>query len=256
MSNKPFGRKSYGSIAHLPNSRVGRGDHHCDHGQAEIATLDLKSKHREVIVQEKLDGSNVGVGKINGEIVAIQRAGYTADTSPFKMHHLFAQWVEKEKAKFDELLHEGERVCGEWIAQAHGTIYTLIHDPFVAFDIMVGKERVIYDVLKDRCSKVDIITPHVIHRGKSISVDDACGLAGKFGNHGAEEEIEGVVYRIEENMLINPGKNGEREWKVNFLVKYVKPNKIDGKYILDGQGNQLPNVWNNGLEKYVDIGDQ
>ena len=36
MTNKPLGRKAYGSIGHLPNSRVGPKDHHIHEGQLSI----------------------------------------------------------------------------------------------------------------------------------------------------------------------------------------------------------------------------
>jgi hypothetical protein len=52
---KPLGIKNSGSIGHLPNSRMGEGDHKCPDGQARIATLKTRDKHDRIIVQEKLD---------------------------------------------------------------------------------------------------------------------------------------------------------------------------------------------------------
>lgn len=49
---KPLGIKNYGSIAHLPNSRMGEGDHKISDGQARIATIKTRDKHDRVIVQE------------------------------------------------------------------------------------------------------------------------------------------------------------------------------------------------------------
>ncbi len=54
--SKPLGIKNYGHIPHLPGSRMGPGDHHCDAGQARIATQTLRDRHDSVIVLEKLDG--------------------------------------------------------------------------------------------------------------------------------------------------------------------------------------------------------
>ena len=42
---KPFGRLSYGSIPHLPGSRLGSGDHHITEGQARILTVKTRDKH-------------------------------------------------------------------------------------------------------------------------------------------------------------------------------------------------------------------
>ena len=66
---KPLGRKAYGSIPHLPNSRIGPGDHKCHEGQERIATVKSRNKHDVIIVQEKLDGSNVAVALKDGIIL-------------------------------------------------------------------------------------------------------------------------------------------------------------------------------------------
>jgi hypothetical protein len=141
---KPLGRKAYGSIPHLPFSRLGEGDHHIEIGQAEIATKKARDKNDLIIVQEKLDGSNCSVAKVDGQILALGRSGYLAETSPYEQHRLFAKWVKSNEQRFAKLLNEKERVCGEWLAQAHGTIYKLSHEAFVPFDLITGNERTIY----------------------------------------------------------------------------------------------------------------
>jgi hypothetical protein len=65
-ATKPLGIKNYGHIAHLPGSRMGPGDHKCHTGQERIATRQTRDRHDLVIVQEKLDGSNVGVARSTG----------------------------------------------------------------------------------------------------------------------------------------------------------------------------------------------
>ena len=233
MDRKPLGHKSYGHIAHLPGSRMGPGDHKCHDGQKDIACLKPRDKYDRIIVQEKLDGSNVGVVRKNGEILALSRAGYLANTSPYLMHHFFGAWVEKNKDRFNETIDEGERLCGEWLLVAHGTRYKLPHEPFVAFDLMRHKhDRVPYDEFLYRLGNRFII-PKVLSDGPSLSIDNAMTLLGKFGYHGAEEQVEGVVWRVERNRLINKSKGnaGGRNPIVDFLVKYVRPDKEDGKYL-------------------------
>jgi len=63
-------------------------------------------------VQEKLDGSNVGVAKLNNQIIPLTRAGYRADTSPYTQHHKFAKWVLKpvNYKRFDLVLNNNERL--------------------------------------------------------------------------------------------------------------------------------------------------
>lgn len=228
-NKKPLGRKSYGSIGHLPSSRLGSGDYHIHEGQAKIATEKTRDHHDVVIIQEKLDGSNVGVAKINGKIVALVRAGYEALTSPHKMHHDFHDWVLLNENRFDHALNEGERICGEWLTVPHGTIYHIPHEPFVAFDIFDQEnKRLNY---KDFCSRIipsRFKVPNCIHIGQSMAIRDALYLAGTYGRHGAQEPIEGLIYRIE--------RNGE----VDFLCKYVRHDKVDGKYLDD---DSVKNTW-------------
>jgi hypothetical protein len=224
--SKPLGQKAYGSIPHLPGSRLGEGDHHVSEGQAIIATKKARDKNDLIIVQEKLDGSNCSVAKINGQILALGRSGYLAETSPYGQHQLFAKWVKSQESRFVKLLDEGERVCGEWLAQAHGTKYNLQHEPFVPFDIMIKTDRVIYHTFLLRLLPLGFTVPNLIHIGQPLSIER--GLKEiEISGHGAIDEVEGLIYRVERNK------------QVDFLTKFVKHTKVDGKY--------LPEL-NNGLE--------
>lgn len=227
---KPLGIKSYGTIPHLEGSRVTPSDKHCHEGQSRIATEKLRDRHDEVIVTEKVDGSNVGVALLNGEILAITRAGYLATTSPYEQHHYWAKWVKENETRFRYVLNEGERICGEWLMQAHGTIYKLPHEPFVAFDIMREHERLQYDLFITKVFKGHFIIPKLLSRGNPISISYALELLGEHGYHGAVDKAEGCVWRV------------ERKGKVDFLVKYVRPDKEDGIYLPEKSGK--PTIWN------------
>ncbi|MEW6770092.1 MAG: RNA ligase family protein [Bacillota bacterium] len=243
MKSKPLGHKSYGSIPHLPGSRAGPGDHHCSEGQYRIATKRARDKWDVVIVQEKLDGSNVACAKINGVIVPLVRAGYNAETSPYEQHHLFARWVlhPERYERFDALLSEGERVCGEWLAQAHGTRYELLHEPFVPFDIMRGIERLPFPDFKARILSCGFVCPNTIWEGGPLSVEEAMSRLQVSG-HGAIDPVEGAVWRVERYELVDKQKGGERRRVVDFLAKYVRPDKVDGLYLPECSGGAP--VWN------------
>jgi hypothetical protein len=232
---KPLGQKAYGSIPHLPGSRLGEGDHHISDGQALIATKTARDKHDLIIVQEKLDGSNCSVAKVDGEILALGRSGYLAETSAYEQHQLFSKWVKSEKFRFEKLLNEGERVCGEWLAQAHGTKYELSHEPFVPFDIMIKNERIIYHTFLLRVLPLGFTVPRLIHIGQPLSLEKALKEI-QISGHGALDEVEGVVYRV------------ERHKEVDFLTKFVKHSKVDGIYLPEMNNGQT--VWNwGGFEK-------
>lgn len=242
LPRKPLGIKSYGSIPHLPGSRVGVGDHKCHEGQKRIATEKARDRHDQVIVQEKLDGSNVGIARLNGEIHALTRAGYLASTSPYEQHHHFERWVIQNKSRFLAVLKDGERLCGEWLMQAHGTRYQLRHEPFVAFDLMTGTTRKVHDEFIERIYRGDFITPHLLHRGLPLTIEAAMRMLESYGFHGALDPVEGAVWRVERNEFIRPGGN-ERRWLVDFLVKYVRPDKVDGCFLPEVSGKEPVFNW-------------
>ncbi|MFA5344758.1 MAG: RNA ligase family protein [Candidatus Omnitrophota bacterium] len=233
---KPLNQKCYGSIGHLPGSRVGKTDHYITDGQARIATVKGRDCHDVVIVQEKLDGACVGVAKINNELVALTRAGNLCVRSQFPHHHTFVEWMYRHYNRFNALLDEGERVVGEWLALAHGTLYNNQQkgwEPFVAFDLMKGTERLVYQLFSRRVNKF-FNTPPLISEGLPRTIDwvrEECPESRYGGEH-----VEGYIWRVERNPY---AKNGPY---VDYLCKWVNPTYVAGKYLPE-ISNTLP-VWN------------
>lgn len=232
---KPLGQKAYGHIGHLPMSRMGPGDHHVHAGQAVICTRKARDKRDCIIVQEKLDGSCVAAAKLeDGSIVALGRSGYLAQSSKYEQHQLWAHWVREHEAMFSELLDPGERVVGEWLAQAHGTRYDLSravsHSPFVAFDLMDGNRRERFEVFRARVGGAGFAFPLTAQPSGPISVEDAYAIFVEANYCKAIDPIEGVIYRV------------ERDGEVDFLAKWVRPDKVDGCYL--PKVTKAEPVWN------------
>jgi hypothetical protein len=117
------------------------------------------------------------------------------------------------------VVQPGERLVGEWMAQAHGTRYSLNgRDPFVAFDIMHTAKRLPFNTFRDRA--FDRFALPDTMQGPA----DPVAAMGRLYDYGADQP-EGVVYRVE-------SAKG-----VDFLAKWVRPDKIDGG-LLD------QNIWN------------
>jgi len=237
MNNiKPLGYKSYGTIPHLQGSRMTPADKHCEPGQQRIVTEKARDRHDIIIVQEKVDGSNCTVAKINGKIIALGRAGYFAESSPYLQHQLFAKWVAKNCNRFNELLNDGERLCGEWMIQAHGTRYNLPHEPYIVFDLFISHiERLNYASFLKRVLPFDLPINRVIHSGPPVSLEYVLSELD-YSGHGALDMVEGAVYRC------------ERHGKVDFLCKYVRPEKKDGIYLPEISGSDP--VWNIDISTY------
>lgn len=219
---KPLGGKAYGSIGHLPQSRLGPGDWHVHEGQARIC-LERPRRGDRVIVCEKLDGACMAVANIDGEIVALTRAGYRAADGAFEHLRAFAPFVESRRDRFARLLWPGERIAGEWLAMAHGTRYDPEDEgfaPFIAFDLFREGRRVLRDEFYGRTVAAGIHRANYVYDGpEGFSIAQAMERLGTYGLHGAVDPIEGAVWRV------------ERDGRVDFLAKYVRPEKRDGVYL-------------------------
>lgn len=225
---KPLGRKAYGSIPHLPKSRIGPGDHFCHEGQQRILTEKARDRHDRIIVTEKLDGSNVAVARHENRIIALGRSGHLAQTSPHEHIQHFAVWVRENADRFDHL-RDGERLCGEWVTMAHGTMYRAMSVPFVPFDLMVGDKRMPLDLMKEVAEASGLRPAYVISDGPPMSIDTAMAAIADGGFHGALDGVEGCVWRC------------ERQGQFDFIAKFVRHDKLDGKYFSQISGQ--PPVW-------------
>ena len=226
---KPLGRKAYGHIPHLPGSRMIPADHQIHTGQAKIATEAPRDKFDSITITEKLDGSCVSIARIEGILVPLIRTGYKASDSFYEQHHIFDVWARDVFVRLDNL-NEGERIVGEWLAQAHGTRYNLPHEPFVVFDVFREKKRISREEMIDRFGQ-KFITPSLISAFGPKSIEEVLNYLDNTGSqHGATDPVEGAVWRVE--------RNGE----VDFLAKYVRPEKEDGIYLPEQNGGE--DYWN------------
>ncbi len=212
---------NYGSIPHLSTSKKDqKADKKITSGQEEILTKKARDWRDLIIVTEKLDGSNVGIVKKDGELHAISRSGHTAISSPYKQHHYFDEWVKGRESQFS-FLPEGWRICGEWMVKTHGTRYNIIGMiPFVAFDIINDNgHKLDYMTFIKVCTDQYIDTVPLIHIGQPVSIENSLKLLGPGRWGRSIDDAEGVVYRCE--------RNGE----VDFMAKHVRSGKIDGKFM-------------------------
>jgi ATP-dependent RNA circularization protein (DNA/RNA ligase family) len=225
--------KNYGSIPHLSTSKMfQQADKKITSGQEKIMIEKARDYKDLIIVTEKLDGSNVGIVNINGDLKAITRSGYDAISSPYEQHRYFDLWVKKNYSKFS-WLPNNFRICGEWCLQSHGTIYDITNEiPFIAFDIIDStNNRIDYIGFIALCLKHDIKRVPILHIGQPISLKNAIKLLGK-GNYGNPDRPEGIVYRV------------QKENKFDFIAKWVNPYKIDGQYLNE-------TIWNKGAINHI-----
>ncbi len=228
---KPLNRKNYGSIPHLSTSKLGTGDHYITEGQERILTKQAR-KGDVIYVTIKYDGSNVGVTKINGQLVAITRAGYTAESSQYTHHHDFAKWATTKQVELHALLNEGERAVFEWMGTAHGILYAIM-DMAVLIDMFdANNNRLSFEEIFDRIDRLNdpFLIPEILHIGEAIAPEMfSLKLKSKlpFIWPIDGEEHEGVIYRV------------ERNGKFDFMAKWVRKDFEAGYYLGSNTLNEL-----------------
>jgi hypothetical protein len=232
MGDKIINR-NYGSIAHLSTSKMTQqADKKIEEGQEAILTSKGRDWRDLIILTEKVDGSNVGVVRKGGELFSITRAGFPVNTSPYEQHHAFGRYMKNNLELF-VWLPEGWRICGEWCIVAHGTMMDISDEsPFIAFDIFDAEnKRLLFIDFYSTCKKYDIPMVPILNFGQPVSIKNAIKLMGE-GHYGKPEKPEGCVWRC------------EREGRVDFLAKWVRWDKEDGKYL------DAP-TYNKGGERYA-----
>lgn len=223
-----FGRKNYGSIGHMPGSKmIDRKDVGLSQKQASIITE--KPRYRKdwkdkIYALEKLDGSNCGVVRVDNDVVAITRAGFLCKDSDRHHYVEFHEYVTKNKGRFLDVLDNGQRLVIENLIWAHGIKYKLQHEGIVVLDIMCDNKRLPFNETINRCSGLFVL-PKILYEGHApITVSQALELLGDYGHHGAQELAEGVVFRVEAD-------SREKGHFVDFLGKYVRPEMKCGQYL-------------------------
>jgi len=227
----PF-RKCYFSIPHLPGSlKTDRKDGDVQPEEGKHFTIKCKEKNDVVIVTEKLDGTCMGVIKDeDGQIYAINRSGYLAETSPWKHQRYFAQYVNRHYEKLDSVLSPGQRMMGEWMILAHGIKYDSLPCCWFVFDILGPKGFVPYAEHHKYIPDMSWCHVPIIYQGPAISIEDAWKITPPHGFINCDKP-EGLVYRI------------ERNGKTIALAKWVRPDFEPGKYLSGISGSNI-DVWN------------
>jgi len=216
--------RNFGNIKHLTGSRLkDSGDSLMEKNLQPFFTEAIQFPKRDKLyVTEKVDGANVGVYKKDGVLYPVMRKGYDVRTSEWMFMRRFADFVAGNIARFDALLADGERVCGEWMIKTHSLFYKMPHEPFVVFDIIQGAEdkpvKLGFADIMAACKRHGFTHAGLVWEKGAISVIDALRLLG-WGFHGCQTVPEGIVYRY------------ERDGTFLMSAKFVSNLNVGGDYM-------------------------
>lgn len=159
-------------------------------GHAAIA--DIFSE--DVIVEEKVDGSQFSFGRLDGELVCRSRGAIIQPEAPPK---IFAGAVETAKRVFPNL-HEGQFVRGEALqTPAHNALrYSRVpKGNLILFDVNTANEIYLHRTRKEEFAEAnDLEVVPIVYRGMLNSAAEVLALLDRESILGGAK-IEGLVVK-------------------------------------------------------------
>jgi hypothetical protein len=198
----------YPRTPHLFGSRGTDDDKHL--GEAESLRF-LADK--SLIVEEKLDGTNVGIHFTAAGKMALQCRGHLITEGMHPQYDLFKQWAVVKRSLLEDRLGTRFILFGEWLYARHSIHYRRLPHYFFEFDIY-DKEAKAFLSLDRRMNLLKgsgIQTVPVLHRG-SVDRDNLGALIGpslfasQFENpltKRTDEIMEGLYLRTETNDVVS-----------------------------------------------------
>ncbi len=210
----------YPRTPHLFGSRGTDDDKHL--GPEESANFIADAS---LIVEEKLDGTNVGMHFTTAGRMVLQCRGHEITPGMHPQYDLFKQWAMARRPMLEGLLQDEFILFGEWLYARHSVHYRRLPHYFFEFDIY-HKSRGEFLDLAARLTMLEetgIHTVPVIHRGRT-SVGELRELIGpsQFDSQ-FEDPVTGRTDSLMEGLYLRT----EAEGRVTGRAKLVRSEFVE-----------------------------
>lgn len=170
-----------------------------------------------LIVEEKIDGSNVGLSFDSNGVLQFQGKTRYFGTNTHPQHHLFFDWGWQRRDALWDVLGDEAVLYGEWLVAKHTIKYTQLPDYFVGFDVYMKPTpedpEGWFWTADDRNALLEMLgiayVPRITVGGYS-SLEELLALAEGPSAFGSPVK-EGVYLRL------------EAEGRLSLRAKYVRP---------------------------------
>ncbi len=217
-SNNDFTK--YPRTPHLFGSRGTDDDKHLDEADSLRLIAD-----GSLIVEEKLDGTNVGIHLTTAGRMVLQCRGHEITPGMHAQYDLFKQWTMVKRPVLETMLEDRLILFGEWLYARHSVHYRGLPHYFFEFDIY-DKERQAFLDLGARLAKLEgtgIHTVPVIHRG-SVKREELVDLIGPSQFDSVfENPLTGRTDNLAEGLYLRTELSG----RVNERAKFVRPEFVE-----------------------------
>lgn len=210
----------YPRTPHLFGSKGTDDDKHLGESESNKFIADPS-----LIVEEKIDGTNVGIHfSTSGEQV-LQCRGHLITEGMHPQYDLFKQWAMVKRTVMEEMLRDRYILFGEWVYARHSILYRNLSHYFFEFDIYDKKAQVFLD-LETRVRMLagtGIQTVPVVHTGKlkRSELGDLIGPS-RFNSH-FENPITNRSDQLMEGIYLRTESRG----MVTGRAKFVRPEFVE-----------------------------
>ena len=178
-----------------------------------------------LIVEEKLDGTNVGIHFLKAGRMVLQCRGHEINEGMHPQYDLFKQWTAVKRPVLEAMLADRFILFGEWLYARHSVAYRSLPHYFFEFDIY-DKEASCFLTLEQRLQMLEgtgVHTVPVVHRGTAkherlLDLISESAFASEFDN-----PLTGVVDARMEGLYLRT----EAGDKVTGRAKIVRPEFVE-----------------------------
>jgi hypothetical protein len=210
----------YPRTPHLFGSRGTDDDKHLS--PAESADFIADSS---LIVEEKLDGTNVGIHFTTAGRLVLQCRGHEITSGMHAQYDLFKQWTMGKRHVLEIMLEDRFILFGEWLYARHSVHYRRLPHFFFEFDIYDKQEAKFLD-LASRLAMLEntgILTVPVIHRGE-VSQEE---LRARIGPSAFDSAFENPVTGRADNLMEGIYLRTEADGQVIGRAKLVRSEFVE-----------------------------
>ena len=210
----------YPRTPHLFGSKGTDDDKHL--GEAESRRFIANDS---LIVEEKLDGTNVGIHFTAEGAMVLQCRGHLITEGMHSQYDLFKQWAAVKRPVLEDRLGDRYILFGEWLYARHSVHYRQLRHYFFEFDIY-DKEDEDFLSLERRLALLEgtgIQTVPVLHAG-ALDREKLRNLIGpsRFDSE-FENPLTNHIDHLMEGLYLRTEANGV----VTGRAKFVRPEFVE-----------------------------
>jgi len=178
-----------------------------------------------LIVEEKLDGTNVGIHFTSAGRMVLQCRGHEITTGMHAQYDLFKQWTMVKRPTLEAMLEDRLILFGEWLYARHSVHYRRLPHYFFEFDIYDKQSQVFLDLAArlERLEGTGIVTVPVVHRGPATAEQ----LHKLIGPSQFDSQFENPLMGGTDNLMEGLYLRTEADGCVTGRAKFVRPEFVE-----------------------------